>query len=285
MIWYQTDNSQGVDHHDIREYENFRYVPHFHRDFELVYVEKGELEITVEGQIYRAAEGQMALILSNLIHSFDSPAPTKVIVHVFSRDNVPAFAKLVSDRSVRTPVFECDSDARDFYLHYCVQKGNHTRLALKAALYAVCGEFVQKSEFLPESAGRGENTGPLHQMLSYISEHYPEEITLETMARALGYEAHYLSRVFSAGVKINLRAYINLYRVESARERLIGSQDSIARIALESGFQSIRNFNRVFAAGMGMTPKEYRAHFQSARFPKDGQPPIDSDGRILYISP
>ena len=78
------------------------------------------------------------------------------------------------------------------------------------------------------------------------------------MAQELGYEMHYLSRVFSANVKINLRRYINLYRVDAAKERLINSENGIAQIALESGFQSIRNFNRVFSASTGMTPVEYR---------------------------
>lgn len=261
MIWYQTDNSQGIDHNDIRVYEDFSYVTHFHRDFELIYVEKGEVEITVEGKIYPAKEGQMALILSNLIHSYESPKGSRAIVHVFSQDNVPAFAKLVADKDVCTPVFDCDGSARDFYLSYCIEKEKRSKLAMKSALYAVCGEFCEKSVFIPARSG---NTKPVHRMLSYISEHYKEEISLKKMAQELGYEMHYLSRVFSTNVKINIRSYINLYRIDSARERLIGSEDSIAQIALESGFQSIRNFNRVFSATMGRKPIDYRNHFQAA---------------------
>ena len=259
MIWYQTDNSCGVNHNDIRLYEDFFYVPHLHRDYELIYVENGDLNITVEGELYHAHEGQMALILSNLIHSFESPMSNRVFVHVFSADNVPAFSKLCADKGVISPVFDCDPAVRDFYLSYCIKVQKRSSLALKAALYAVCNEYCEKCYFIP---AKKENTGLLHMMLSYVAEHYSEEITLERMAQALGYEPHYLSRVFSGGIKMNLRAYINLYRLDSARERLIGSEESVARIALESGFQSIRNFNRVFAAGIGMTPMEYRNHFQ-----------------------
>ncbi len=260
MIWYQTDNSQGVDNNDIRVYDDFTYVTHFHRDFELIYVERGEVEVTVEGKITIAKAGQMALILSNLIHSFDSPGGSQAIVHVFSQDNVPAFAKLVADKDVCTPVFDCDESVRDFYLSYCIQKEKRSKLAMKAALYAVCNDFYEKSTFVPS---RSENTKLVHQMLSYISERYKEEITLEKMAQELGYEMHYLSRVFSTNVKINIRSYINLYRIDNARERLINSDDSIARIALDSGFQSVRNFNRVFSANVGMTPADYRNHFQN----------------------
>ena len=266
MIWYQTQNSGNTNNNDIVIYTDFQHVPHFHRDFELICVEKGEIDITVEDQVYRAREGQMALVLSNLIHAFTSHAPNRIIIHVFSQDNVPAFAKQVADRTVRTPVFDCDPDVRDFYVRYCIEKGNRSRFALKGALYAICGEFIDKCEFLAPGAPRsGGNTQLLHQMLSYISEHYQEEISLEKMAQDLGYEMHYLSRVFSTNIKMNIRGYINLYRVDSARERLIGSQDSIAQIAMESGFQSIRSFNRVFSANTGMTPMDYRKNFQKEK--------------------
>lgn len=259
MIWYQTDNSSGVDHNDIRVYEDFTYATHFHRDFEVIYVEEGEVEITLEGKIYIAKAGQMALILSNLIHSFDSPHGSRAIVHVFSQDHVPAFAKLVADKDVCTPVFDCDESVRDFYLGYCIGREKRPKLAMKAALYAVCSDFYEKSAFVP---ARSENSKLVHRMLSYISERYKEEITLEKMAQELGYEMHYLSRVFSTNVKINIRSYINLYRIDHARERLINTEDSVALIALESGFQSIRNFNRVFSASVGMTPADYRKHVQ-----------------------
>lgn len=258
MILYQADNSRAGTNNDIRMYFDFAYAPHFHRDIELIYMVEGELEITVKGKTFVAGEGQMALILSNLIHSYESCGETKVIVHVFSQDQVPGFAKLIADKDVLTPVFDCDDAVKNFYLNYCIQKTNRTKLAMKAVLYAVCNEFYERSTFVPADKDHSEL---LHRMLSYIAERYQEEISLESMAQELGYEMHYLSRVFSANVRINLRRYINLYRVDSAKERLINTEDGIAQIALESGFQSIRNFNRVFSASTGMTPAEYRKRF------------------------
>ncbi|MGM9647735.1 MAG: helix-turn-helix domain-containing protein [Eubacteriales bacterium] len=259
MILYQTDNSRAGTNNDIRTYWDFAFAPHFHRDIELICLVKGDLQITVQGNVFIAKEGQMALILSNLIHSYESLGETQVIVHVFSMDHIPAFSKLVADKEALTPVFDCADEVKEFYLGYCIRDNQRTPLAMKAVLYAVCNEFYENSTFRP---ARKDNADLIHQMLSYIADHYREEISLEKMAQELGYEMHYLSRVFSANVKINIRRYINLYRVDSAKERLISSGDNIARIALESGFQSIRNFNRVFCASTGMTPVEYRRQSQ-----------------------
>ncbi|MBE6608332.1 MAG: AraC family transcriptional regulator [Ruminococcaceae bacterium] len=255
MILYQTDNSGGITNNDIRIYSDFSYVIHFHRDIELVYVEEGTLKLNIESKEYNLNGGQMAIILSNMIHSYESIGHTRVIVHVFSQDNVPLFAKLIYGKTTVCPVFDCDENVRNFYTEYCIKKEKRSPLALKAALYAVCSDFYEKSEFV---SSKKEGSELIHKMLGYISERYTEEISLVNMAQELGYEPHYLSRVFSMNVKINIRKYINLYRIDNAKERLINTRDSIALIALESGFQSIRNFNRVFLAYTGTTPADYR---------------------------
>ena len=60
------------------------------------------------------------------------------------------------------------------------------------------------------------------------------------------------------GEEINLRQYINQYRVDHAKYLIVDTDESITDIALSCGFQSIRNFNRVFCRLTGMTPQELR---------------------------
>jgi transcriptional regulator GlxA family with amidase domain len=48
--------------------------------------------------------------------------------------------------------------------------------------------------------------------------------------------------------------YVNLFRVDAATELLQHTDLPITEIALQSGFQSIRNFNRVFLEITGKTP-------------------------------
>ena len=51
---------------------------------------------------------------------------------------------------------------------------------------------------------------------------------------------------------------MNRYRVQHACRLLRSTGDSITAIALQSGFSTIRNFNRAFREETGMTPREYR---------------------------
>ena len=48
---YQQRNSMGQRYFECIRYENFRFPPHMHRHPELVYVESGELELEINGQI------------------------------------------------------------------------------------------------------------------------------------------------------------------------------------------------------------------------------------------
>ena len=102
------------------------------------------------------------------------------------------------------------------------------------------------------------NDDILHQMLDYITNHFKEDITLKSIAHDLGYEPHYLSRIFGNRTGVNLRNYINQYRIDYAKYMLSESKEPITDIALSSGFGTIRNFNRVFLEHVGTTPLSFR---------------------------
>ena len=53
--------------------------------------------------------------------------------------------------------------------------------------------------------------------------------------------------------------YLNQYRLEMASRQLTETELPVTSIALESGFNNISYFNRVFKKKFGVTPKEYRS--------------------------
>ena len=52
--------------------------------------------------------------------------------------------------------------------------------------------------------------------------------------------------------------YVNHYRISRACYQIIHSNDSISKIAFDSGYESIRTFNRNFLKIMKVTPAEYK---------------------------
>lgn len=52
--------------------------------------------------------------------------------------------------------------------------------------------------------------------------------------------------------------YLNTLRMETAIERLTGSNDPVTSIGLDLGFASQASFTRFFATNVGVPPSDYR---------------------------
>ena len=226
-----------------------------HRDLELTYVLDGEIDITIENETYSVKKNEMALIFSNQIHSYSSPKESRVLIHVFSSDNIRSFVRSLNGRIGKDPVFTCDEIVRNFYYNCLIEKKMRSNLAIKSYLYIILDQYLASTTLIERSK---TNDDILHQMLDYITNHFKEDITLNSIATDLGYEPHYLSRIFGNSTGINLRSYINQYRIDYAKYLLSESKEPITDIALSCGFGTIRNFNRVFHEHVGVTPFAFR---------------------------
>ena len=85
------------------------------------------------------------------------------------------------------------------------------------------------------------------------------ELSLPVLSKQLDIPVHHLSQVINAK-GINFYEYINRYRFEFAKEmiRTVEEPVNIARIAFDSGFNSLSAFNAVFRKFGNMTPTEWK---------------------------
>ncbi|MFQ9738569.1 MAG: helix-turn-helix domain-containing protein [Christensenellaceae bacterium] len=98
----------------------------------------------------------------------------------------------------------------------------------------------------------------VYNAIVYINEHYREELSLQSVAEAVGCSYNYLSKAFFEEVGIRFSQYVNNYRMQKAVYLLLNGETSVTDIAYETGFSSVRNFNRIFLAAMGTSPTEFR---------------------------
>ena len=76
------------------------------------------------------------------------------------------------------------------------------------------------------------------------------------MASDLGYDYRYLSRVFNETMGVGFKTFVNQYRCDMVKSLISDTTLSLSEIALSSGFQSIRSFNRVFRQITGTSPSD-----------------------------
>lgn len=292
MIEYQTFNSTRGNYHDIRIHilRNADQPIHLHRALEFVYVMEGEITYTLNSQAIHLQKSGMALALSNQIHSFRADEYAKLFVYVFSSDLVESFNKTLGGKIGSTPEFTVNRQTRNFILsnyilplcakvaplekhhtctnlvqwlmtdpqHSCsnpIPPDMTSELSMLPFLYAICDGYLSCVK-LVESQQKTDNV--VHKLLIYVSDHFTEDITLNSVAAALGYEPHYVSRCFNSFIGIGFKQFINNYRVDYAKKLLMDKNVSITTAAYTSGFQSIRSFNRIFQETVGITPTEFR---------------------------
>ena len=88
------------------------------------------------------------------------------------------------------------------------------------------------------------------------------ELTVGKLAEHINISSKTISAVLNQHLKKGFSEYVNDYRLAEVKRRLARNETktmTIAGIALDSGFNSMATFQRVFKASENMTPKEYVA--------------------------
>ncbi|OIB02089.1 AraC family transcriptional regulator [Paenibacillus sp. LC231] len=96
------------------------------------------------------------------------------------------------------------------------------------------------------------------RIIHYLNEHYREEVVFEEMAKQIGISYSYMRKIVYEHTGKSLSDYLNLLRIEKAKELLLESNLSIAQIASEVGYMNVRSFNRLFRKFEGMPPSSYK---------------------------
>lgn len=252
---YQEKNSVGQGFYECIRYQDFSWYPHMHRHPELIYVREGAVEAEIDGRRERIPAGSCALVLSNQVHTFESPGGSLADVCIFSEDLVPAMSREFQGKVADSAVFQCRPSVR-IYAESELFCPDHIPdyYILKSVLYGVLWEYRRQIHF-EEKIKKGDL---FNQIIHYVNQNYAEDISLKSMAEALGYEQHYLSRCFHSRISMHFSSYVNWYRVDAASELLRNTDLPVTQIAMQSGFQSIRSFNRVFRDFTGKSPSELK---------------------------
>ncbi len=105
---------------------------------------------------------------------------------------------------------------------------------------------------------------------AFIAEHFAEELSHITVARAMHMSPCYFSRVFRRETGLTFTAYLARRRIESVKQSLLQPHTRITEAAFAAGFQSMSQFNRVFRHIVGESPSRHRERLSGR-----ARPPLD----------
>jgi len=99
---------------------------------------------------------------------------------------------------------------------------------------------------------------PIRDAKLFIENHYPEQITLENVAEAVGFNTSYFSSLFKKETGLNFSDFLNQTRILHAKELLRDRANSAAAVADMVGFRDEKYFSKVFKKTVGLTIIDFR---------------------------
>jgi two-component system response regulator YesN len=94
--------------------------------------------------------------------------------------------------------------------------------------------------------------------ISYISDNYRKDISLETVSREVNINPYYFSKKFKEETGVNFIDYLTDIRIGKAKELLKEDKLSIKEVCLASGYSDPNYFSRIFKKVENITPSEFR---------------------------
>ena len=94
------------------------------------------------------------------------------------------------------------------------------------------------------------------------------ELSLNSLAKALGISIHELSRIINTGMRKNFNDFVNEFRIQDIARRMKDpkyDRITLLGIAYDCGFNSKTTFNRAFKQFLGQSPAEYKGQQKKER--------------------
>lgn len=114
-------------------------------------------------------------------------------------------------------------------------------------------------------AERDTENRRVQKVKQYINDHYAEEIRLETLASLVGMAPTAFSRFFRQRAGRTVMDYLIDIRLGHAARLLVDTSENVSEICYSCGFNNLSNFNRMFKAKRGYTPRDFRDLFKKKR--------------------
>ena len=216
MLFYESERSDQHNYLYCQRDHNFNFPAHLHHSFEFLCVQSGTLACTLETEQYEVHPGEALLVLPDQIHSYRTIGESQSVLWVFSNDWVPEFISQLGQREFITPVFRMEAAP---LMELLWPGGN--RCKQLAGLYLICGTALEQC-FLQPRPVPDVDAHLSSKIIDYVQKNYTHTLTLEQMARDLGYNYTYLSAYFNHSLHTGFQDFINQYRISHAAALLQG---------------------------------------------------------------
>lgn len=244
---FESKYSLGDNGFNLIQNTHISFPIHIHRAFEYFEQIEGATEVTVGDRVYTLHAHDAILVFPLEPHSYTAREKGKIRICIFSPD-------LVSDFHMQSENKKPEDHRMPCILPQCLP--TDTVFHKKALAYWICGEFEKGRAYRPDEEKSEDRL--LVSLLHFADKNFNNRCLLRDAAAEIAYDYAYVSKFFKRKTGISFRQYVNNLRIIHAKQLLRSTAKGIEEISEQSGFCSLRAFDREFRAQTQMTPSEYR---------------------------
>lgn len=139
-------------------------------------------------------------------------------------------------------------------------------LALQVARFMVV--FLKRpggqSQFSTYLINEASHRPDLRELQSWIIAHTNEDLRVDILAERMKMSPRNFARLFLAETGMTPAKFVEMARIDHARNLLESSQIPIEAIAFKAGFNDAERMRRAFVRQLGVNPQNYRQRFSRA---------------------
>lgn len=271
-VYYQID-SNG----------EFSVQYHWHEQIEILYIEKGEFNITVNDIDIIGRPGDLYFINSGDLHKIyvreNNPSLHHAIVF---KPEILSFEQFDHCQSYYiTPLLnnklkfplsiehnDCLKNKIIYELKEIIKSYDKKSLgwsiSIKASLLKILTFLIEENCLIEKDKlnPNKDKINILKKIISYIQKNYHNKITIAELAQVANMSPQYFCKFFKSNVGKTSIEYINEYRIEKACEILKTEDVKIMNVCFSVGFDNFSYFIRKFKEYKKCTPSKYKSNFE-----------------------
>lgn len=278
-----SDREQFSPYQNIVFNKQTRYsqVPlHRHSYLEMFYIYAGHCTATINGRRVALDAGDVCIMDTQAIHAIDPTGEEDIVLNCMMDQkyfNAQFIGRLASSGMVAQFLADAlnGSNKHDQYLLFHTAEAPIVQELFENAFCeyldpGVCSEdlldsymtliFIQLArcyQSAKEAEYQRESRRYMTEVLRYIEQNF-STCTLEGTAAQFSFHPNYLSRALKKATGFSFKELVDQNRLKQAAFLLRNSRLPIAEIAPRCGWSNLNQFYKKFAAGYGVTPREYR---------------------------
>ena len=267
-VTYPDDSSVRVWYSDVP----WKYELHDHSAVEILLTLEGSVTYTVDDIVYQVRKGEVLIIPPDMQHALSMGEESSRYLFLFEPEGILS----MRDIKTLTPYFHRPFHLRDgSEAHVRIRElllklkdvyekrelmWNTVCYSYLLRVYAILGQrYLNGVRNRIPDGGRIVESEVITASMTYINNHYKQDLSLEDVAEFAGFSRYYFSRSFKKQTGYSFKDYLCEKRLQVATDLLIRTDKSMKDVAAESGFGSVATFNRVFREKKGCTPTQFRA--------------------------